>query len=129
MIKKFSIFVLGSIFSWVSVAHSAVDATEPRGQVRSVSPASPADSADFENSNSQAKIPLIQVFTGVPETVLDTLQYSFMKERIPAWATILATTAILYQYDQDIYDGVTRVGRRWNIGNGDGTRTVISAAD
>ena len=138
MSKKISILIFGSIVSFVSLAHAAVDASEPPSAVHSESAArleratnsesavTPPVPTDLENSDSQPKIPLIQVFTGVPETVLDTLQYSFMKERIPAWATILATTAVLYQYDQDIYDGVTRVGRRWNIGNGDGTRTVIS---
>ncbi len=82
--------------------------------------------AESSDPNVQEKIPLLKVFTEIPETSWDVIQYSFMKERIPAWATILATTGVLYQYDQDIYDGVTRVGRKWNIGNGDGTKTIIS---
>ena len=47
------------------------------------------------------------------------------KESIPAWATIIGTTALLYHYDRDIFEGTKVNGKRWGIGNDDHTKTVI----
>lgn len=74
---------------------------------------------------NKPRIPLLSVVTEIPATALNTLKYSFTKESIPAWATIITTTLITYHYDDDLYWGARADGRRWGIGNEDHTKTVV----
>lgn len=74
---------------------------------------------------TKPKLSLLSVITEIPDTVVNSVSYSFTKNSIPAWATIIGTTGVLYHYDDDIYSGVKADGRRWGIGNEDHTKTVI----
>lgn len=81
--------------------------------------------AETAPAYDQPRLPLLSVITEIPATGLASLKYSFTKESIPAWATIVGTSAVLYHYDEDIYNGTKVNGRRWGIGNEDYTKTVI----
>ena len=79
-----------------------------------------------------AEIPLerlkpLQVITELPHSALETLKYSFQRDSVPVWFGLIVSTGLLYQYDADIYDSAMAQGRRWNIGNEDKTKTIISA--
>ncbi len=65
------------------------------------------------------------MITEIPDTGIRSVEYSFTKDSVPAWATIIGTTALLYHYDEDIYSGTKANGRRWGIGNEDHTKTVV----
>ena len=84
--------------------------------------------ADFTPPDNQEKIKLRDVVTEMPQTAWDSIKYSFTKDSIPVWAAIVTSTAVLYHYDQDIYVGAMNDGNRWNLGNQDNTKTVISGA-
>src|SRR5258708_5131790 len=74
----------------------------------------------------EPKLPLLSVITDIPWVSWETLKYSFSKESIPAWATIIGTTVVLYHYDDDLFQGARADGRRWGIGNDDYTKTAVS---
>lgn len=79
-----------------------------------------AEDADFESR----RIPYKAVITDIPATTLDFLKESFSNEAIPAWAGIIASTGILYHYDEDLLLGAQATGRRWGLSNVDKTKTV-----
>jgi hypothetical protein len=83
--------------------------------------------AETATDYTKPKLSLWSVFSEIPDTTLNTLEYSFTTDRIPAWALIVSSTAVLFHYDDDIYAGAKADGRRWNLGNDDHTRTVYSA--
>ncbi len=70
-----------------------------------------------------------KVITEIPKTSLLGLEKSFSKESIPSWATILASTAVLYHNDEVILRDVQRSGRDLGLGNDDNTRSVLSVGD
>lgn len=72
------------------------------------------------------KIPLLSVLTDLPNTGLETLNYSFSKQSIPWWAAIVSSTAILYHYDEDLIRGGQRQGRAMGIGNEEKTKTAFN---
>ena len=72
------------------------------------------------------KLTLWSVISEIPSTGIKSVEYSFTKDTIPAWAVIVTTTALTYHYDDDIYKGTQETGRRWGIGNEDYTKTAIS---
>lgn len=76
---------------------------------------------------TQPKLEPLSVITEIPQTLWETVKYSFTRESIPAWATILGTSAVLYHYDDDLYDGARNTGARWGIGSDDKTKTVVKA--
>jgi len=84
-----------------------------------------AFSATAETTYDKPKIPLLSVITEIPTTALNTVKYSFTKESVPAWATIISTTLVMYHYDDDLYFGARADGRRWGIGNDDKTKTIV----
>lgn len=84
-----------------------------------------ATAAEPAAEYNQPKIPLKAVIWEIPTTTWETLKYSFSKDSIPAWATIISTTLITYHYDDDLYDGARNTGHKWNIGTEDHTKTVI----
>jgi hypothetical protein len=69
----------------------------------------------------------LQVITEVPNTAWQTLKFSFQRDSTPVWAGLIASSAVLLQYDPDILRWSQGAGRRWNIGNSDHTKTVIQA--
>lgn len=69
----------------------------------------------------------LQVLTEIPKTGLRTLKFAFQRDSVPIWYGLIVSTALLYQYDDDIYQSAKGQGRRWNLGNEDKTRTVIAA--
>jgi hypothetical protein len=76
---------------------------------------------------NQPKIKLSKVITDIPKSFLGTFEYSFREEAWPGWAALLGTTAILYHYDPDIYQGTRNTGQRWDIGSDDHMKTAINA--
>jgi len=73
------------------------------------------------------RIPPLEVITEVPKTAWETLKYSFQRDSVPVWSGIIASTALLYQYDEEILKWSQGQGRRWNLGNSDYTKTIIEA--
>ena len=67
--------------------------------------------------------------TKIPETSWDALKKSFSKESLGYWTLILGSTALLYQYDEDILDRVQRDGRSLGIGNKDGSESLFKDLD
>ena len=85
----------------------------------------------FRGAAGRAEIPAgalrpKQIVTEIPQTAWDTLKYSFQRDSVPVWAGLIASTAVLYQYDADLYDWSMRQGRRWNLKSEDLTKTIIS---
>jgi hypothetical protein len=76
---------------------------------------------------TKPKLPLFSFVTEIPATTINSVEYSFTKESIPAWAVIIGTTSVLYHYDDDIYSGTKANGLRWGIGNEDHTKTAVKA--
>lgn len=70
------------------------------------------------------RILLKELVTEVPNTAWATLKFSFQRDSVPVWSGIIASTALLYQYDEDTLKWAQGQGRRWNLGNSDNTRTV-----
>ena len=64
--------------------------------------------------------------TEIPQTAWDTVKFSFQRDSVPVWAGIISSTAVLYQYDGDLYDGAMAQGRRWNLANEDKTKTFVA---
>ncbi len=80
------------------------------------------------SSLAEEKLKFKQLFTEIPSTSVKTLKKSFSKEAIPAWGAILGSTALLYQYDEQIYSDLQKRGRDWGIGNQDNTSSVITVS-
>ena len=55
----------------------------------------------------------------------ESFKRAFNKDKIKAWSIIAASTAITYQYDEEILLESQRFGRRIGIGNEDNTKTFI----
>ena len=66
------------------------------------------------------------VFTKIPATSKNSLTTSFSKDALPYWGVILASTGILYRYDEDFYRESQKKGRDWGIGNHDNTKPLVS---
>lgn len=75
-------------------------------------------------SSFNEKLSLYSIVTEIPKTSEATLQESFTKATIGPWAGILLSTAITFQYDQEILDNVQYFGRKSGVGNQDNTKTV-----
>lgn len=73
---------------------------------------------------AQEKITFKKMVWEMPNTGVKALKKSFSREALPAWAGIAASTAILYHYDSDLYEGAQATGRRWGLSNQDFTKTV-----
>ncbi len=71
------------------------------------------------------KIKLSSVITELPSTGWKSLQMGFSKESLPYWGLIIGSTALLYEYDEDIYADTQKNGRKWGIGNGDNTHALF----
>jgi len=71
------------------------------------------------------RIPFWSMVTEIPHTTVATVENAFTMDTLPGWATILGTTAVLYHYDPDLYQGIQNDGRRWNIGSDDDSKTLI----
>lgn len=92
-----------------------------------------ADSAEASQSEVQSlstnahekKIGLLDVITELPSTGKDGLRTSFGKGSLPYWGLILGSTALLYEYDEDIYADIQMKGRKWGLGNEDETREAF----
>lgn len=76
--------------------------------------------------SAEEKLEFKSIFTHIPETSRLTLSTSFSKESIPYWGGIIASSALLYRYDEEIYKELQKKGRDWRIGNQDNTRAVVS---
>jgi len=74
----------------------------------------------------QTRIRLLDVATKLPDTGWDFLKESFSRDSLPGWAAVLGSTAVLYHYDSDIYEGAMHDGQRWGLSNEDHTKTVLS---
>jgi len=70
-----------------------------------------------------------KIITSVPETATSTLKTSFSKEALPYWGAILGSTAVLYQYDEQIYSDLQKRGRDWGVGNQDETKSILIVSD
>ncbi len=64
-----------------------------------------------------------------PQTMSRAWDMSFSKEALPTWATIFASSAVLYYYDEKILLELQRWGRKWGLGNHDHTRGMVSIGD
>ena len=78
-------------------------------------------------AQTEPRLQPLDIFTKVPQTSMDTLKTSFSKEAIPGWAAILGSTAVLYQYDEQLYRYSQQKGRDFRIGNYDNTKPLASA--
>lgn len=70
-------------------------------------------------------ISLYSVVTEIPDTTWESIKTAFGKESVDDWALILASTAVLYHYDEDILNAVQKDGRELGIGNLDGTKPLF----
>lgn len=82
--------------------------------------------AEDVKETQETKLPWTFIFTKIPETSMSGLKTSFSKDALPYWGVILASTAVLYRYDEDIYHEMQKKGRDWRIGNDDNTKPVAS---
>ncbi|NJL24999.1 MAG: phosphatase PAP2 family protein [Calothrix sp. SM1_5_4] len=81
--------------------------------------------AEDSGPSEPERLPLSSLITEVPRTSWNTLKFAFQRDSVPAWTGIIISTALLYQYDGDIYAGAQKNGRDWGIGNEDRTKTVM----
>lgn len=85
--------------------------------------------ADYEEKvgelQSAEKLSVWSPFTEIPETSWETLKMSFSKESIGYWGLILSSTALLYEYDEDLLKEIQRQGRDMGIGNDDKTKPLF----
>ena len=79
----------------------------------------------FAQTPQPERIKPLDVITEIPQTAWDTLKFAFRRDSVPVWAGLIGSTAVLYQYDEDIWKWSSAQGRRWNIGNEDHTKTII----
>lgn len=83
------------------------------------------ESQASEDSSVEPALTFKDVFVKAPVSAKDGLRRSFSRESIPVWAGILSSTAILYQYDEDILLSTQAQGRRWGLTNKDNTKTFV----
>lgn len=67
------------------------------------------------------------IFTKVPETAKASWDIAVSRDSAPAWAAILASSTLLYYYDEDILREVQAGGRNLNLCNCDRTKTFLSS--
>ncbi|HLE11105.1 MAG: hypothetical protein A2504_01585 [Bdellovibrionales bacterium RIFOXYD12_FULL_39_22] len=67
--------------------------------------------------------------TYLPSTGMDMLKTSFSKKALPAWGGVIASSLLLYYYDEEILQTVQRWGRSLGLGNSDHTRSMIRAGN
>lgn len=77
---------------------------------------------------AEEKLLFKEIITEIPATSKLTFKKSFSKDSIPYWGGILASTAILYRYDEDFIRESQKLGRDLGIGNKDGTKSVITVS-
>lgn len=75
------------------------------------------------------RLNFLDIFKRIPQSLGVTADYSFSKGAIPAYVGILASTAFLYHYDEDILVGFKRQGRNWGMVNTDNTKSVFNIGD
>ena len=76
---------------------------------------------------TEKRLRLLDIFTKIPQTSKLTFKNAFSKEAVPGWAVILGSTALLYNYDEQLYRYSQKMGRDSGIGNQDNTKPFISA--
>ncbi|MBY0315197.1 MAG: phosphatase PAP2 family protein [Bdellovibrionales bacterium] len=94
------------------------------GQVADPEASQVAPLSDVDNSGPE-KIGLLSVVTELPTTGWESLKMGFSRKSIPYWGLIITSTALLYKYDEDIYEDVKMKGRKWGLGNEDQTRELV----
>lgn len=77
-------------------------------------------------SFAEERLQFKSILTEIPATGKLTLQRSFSKESLPYWGGILASTAVLYRYDEDLIRESQKFGRDIGIGNRDETKSVLT---
>ena len=88
-------------------------------------PAFAAADTSTDNPTEEKRIPLWHIITDIPDTSWDGLKRAFRKEAIPGWGIVLGSTAVLYQYDEDILHDVQQKGRAWGLGNSVNYKSTI----
>lgn len=83
-------------------------------------------SAHSDTNSDIERIPIKKVVTELPTTGIEGLKMSFGKASIPWWGLIIGSTAVLYEYDEDIYSDVQKKGRKWGLGNSDNTHALFN---
>jgi len=78
-----------------------------------------------EEKVSYEKPKFSEFFTKTPDTFKYVFKDSFSKKAIPTWLKIIASSAVLYYYDEPLIKGVQKWGRDLGIGNDDKTKTLI----
>ncbi len=81
------------------------------------------------NGDQSERLNFLDIFRRAPQSLRVTADYSFTKGAIPAYVGILASTAFLYEYDEDILIGFKRQGRNWGMVNTDNTKSVFNIGD
>ena len=79
------------------------------------------------NSFSNEEVQFTDILFEIPNTSINTLKTSFSKDSFEEWGLIIGSTAVLYHYDEPIYDDAQRKGRAWHLGNKDMTKSFIKA--
>ncbi len=74
---------------------------------------------------SYARPGLLRSVGSTPADIGTFLKDSFKKENLPWLAAIGASTVILIHYDQKLYGGARRTGRKLNISSKDNTKTYL----
>ena len=69
---------------------------------------------------------LLRTLGATPSDMLTFTKDSFSRDNLPWLAAIGASSVILIHYDQTIYDGVRRTGRKLRISQTDKTRTYLT---
>ena len=77
------------------------------------------------SSFSYSKPGLFKTLGRAPADFGGFVSDSFKKENLPWLAAITASTLILIEYDQKIYDNTRRFGKKLNISSADKTRTYL----
>ena len=83
--------------------------------------------ADLAPASTVKRLAPLKVLTELPRSGMKSLKYGFQRDSVPVWFGLMTSTALLYQYDDDIYQSAMAQGRRWNLGNEDKTKTIISS--
>lgn len=89
--------------------------------------AAPSDYTD--DPTQEKRIPLWHIITDIPDTSWDGLKNAFSKSALPNWGVVLGSTAILYNYDEDILRDVQAKGRSWGLGNSVRYKSVLAIGD
>jgi hypothetical protein len=64
--------------------------------------------------------------TTMPKNYLNFIQNSFTKDTLTGWGVIAASTTLLLAYDRQILNETKHFGRKIGVGNGDGTKALVS---